>query len=203
MALVLNNILEVPSFRGTFYGDRDGVLDYLNVIGNDHSTRRAQSPNDVKFQDHELPECASRKGGAVHELVTEICNNLGGLLECREVGWWEPWVIINKPGEQVFPHNHNVGANEWSCVYWADVPKGSGNLEFYPFGLQSGDYPVMMTEAQQGDYLIFPGWILHGVRQNCSKQNRVSMSINLRAEYDNKPTAVQPFPNSNIPIGIE
>ena len=201
MDLVLNNILEIPSFRGTFQGDRDGVLDYLKVMGNDHSNRKTQDASDIKYQDHELPESSARKGGALYGLVTEITNGLGELLRCEDIGWWNPWCVINKPGEQVFPHNHNDGPVDWSCVYWADVPENSGNLEFYPFGLQSGSFPVMTTIAQTGDYIIFPGWILHGVRQNCSTKDRVSMSMNMKAVVDeNNPNVPELIlPNGNVP----
>ena len=201
MGIVLQNILEIPSFRGTFNGDREGVLDYLKVIGEDHSNRKTKDATDVRFQDHELPESSARKGGAVYELVTEITNSLGEYLGCNDMGWWNPWTIINKPGEQVYPHNHNDGPHDWSCVYWADVPEGSGMLEFYPFGLQSGSFPTMASPTKSGDYLIFPGWILHGVRQNCSKRNRVSMSMNMKAVWNEPPPQDQPMPNTRLPIG--
>ena len=202
MALELQNILEIPSFRGTFRGDRDGVLDYLKVIGSDHSNRLSDDASDIKYQDHELPENSARKGGAVHLLVSEITNNLGEIMQCKDVGWWNPWAVINKPGEQIFPHNHNDGPSDWSCVYWADVPEGSGSLEFYPFGLQSGSFPTLATTPISGDYLIFPGWILHGVRHNCSTRDRVSMSLNMTTIYDDEPSGDSAVPHGSVPIGL-
>ena len=179
MELVSTNILEIQSFRGTYNGDKDAILDYLKEVGSDDSNRKTTQSYEIGYQDFNLPSDIVQKPGPISDLVTEITDNFSETFDNRKIGWQSPWTIINKPGEQIFPHNHDIGPTFWSAVYWAQVPENSGQLEFYPLGITAYDFTTVTTQPTAGDYLIFPGWILHGVRQNCSTEDRVSMSFNM------------------------
>ena len=186
MELIHENIFEVPSFRGTYSGDNDEILKILLEVGRNNDNRRSQDQSSIKFQDFELPEDKFEKGTPVYELLNEIADNLRHTLaftsqyQASYIGWYPPWTIVNGPGHQVFPHHHNIGPSDWACVYWSKYEEKSGDLEFYPLGMTVGEYPIMTCTPKVGDYLIFPGWIMHGVRQNCSDTERVSMSVNLK-----------------------
>ena len=184
MELIPENIFEVPSFRGTYSGDNDEILKILLEVGHNNNNRRSQDQSCIKFQDFELPEDKFEKGTPVYKLLSEIAENLRHTLSCSSVGWYSPWTIVNGPGYQVVPHHHNIGSADWACVYWSKFEENSGKLEFYPLGMTVGEYPIMTFTPKVGDYLIFPGWILHGVRQNCSDTERVSMSVNLKKHND-------------------
>ena len=76
-----------------------------------------------------------------------------------------------------YPHNHNEQQRGWAFVYWAQVPKNSGDFYYYPMGMPFG--PEKTIKPKEGHFLMFPSWLLHGVRRNASNEKRISMSTNL------------------------
>lgn len=131
-------------------------------------------PTHICWQDIRIPvpfECTE-----IDKVYNYIANTLaektGGTVAASH-----PWTIANGPLEQIYPHSHVGNGNEWSCVYWAQVPENSGMLSIYPLGL---DGPEVLEEPTAGDFLIFPSFLLHGVRHNASPEKRVSMSFNMQ-----------------------
>ena len=94
------------------------------------------------------------------------------------------WSIQHGYQHQTYPHSHypsDVDLTDkipLAGVYWAEIPEGSGSLEFYPTGVINELCTYVMPVV--GDFIIFPADVVHGVRQNTNRtETRVSCSLNM------------------------
>ena len=83
------------------------------------------------------------------------------------------WFNQARPGESTGLHDHAKYSVLSGVVYLSCEP-GSGNLYFRKEGEMDLD---IMPEV--GKLVLFEPWMLHGVRENRSEQNRLSMAFNL------------------------
>ena len=178
----------IPSYRGNVEGvDLEVVRQKLIEYGKDDSIRRSEDSGDIMYQDHEIP--FGDIGPKDDEITKVLEQIMDGAKEFTGLdGVFQPgiWTISNGYNDQIFPHSHNIGPYEFAFVYWAQVPEGSGFLEFYPKGwLGHCENLTLKVEPKEGDFFIFPGDILHGVRQNTNPDElRVSMSGNITVDPD-------------------
>ena len=130
----------------------------------------------------------------MHELLTmqyEIFKDYG--MEPRPaVG--NMWANINYPGSYNKQHLHPN--SQWSGVYYVKVPKNSGSLfvedprpgpnHLLPRrveGIPRALWRVIIYPAIEGQMIMFPAWVPHGVEINESKEKgekgwRVSVAFN-------------------------
>ena len=104
------------------------------------------------------------------------------------------WANMNNPGAYNKQHMH--ANSQWSGVYYVKVPKNSGSLFVEDprpgpnlimprrvEGLPRALWRVVAYPAIEGQIIMFPAWLPHGVQQNESKEKgekgcRVSISFN-------------------------
>ena len=104
------------------------------------------------------------------------------------------WANINYPGSYNKQHMHPNAS--WSGAYYVKVPKKSGNLFVEDprpgpniilprrlEGLPKALWRVVIYPAIEGQIIMFPAWLPHGVEVNASKEKgekgwRVSVSFN-------------------------
>ena len=104
------------------------------------------------------------------------------------------WVNLNYPGAYNKQHMH--ANSQWSGVYYVKVPKNSGNLFLEDprpgpnlimprrlKGIPRALWRVVAYPAIEGQIIMFPSWLSHGVQINESKEKgekgwRVSVSFN-------------------------
>jgi len=104
------------------------------------------------------------------------------------------WANINYPGAYNKQHIHPN--SQWSGVYYVKVPKKSGRLFVEDpragpnimlprrvEGIPKALWRVVIYPAIEGQMIMFPGWLPHGVEMNESKEKgekgwRVSVSFN-------------------------
>ena len=104
------------------------------------------------------------------------------------------WTNINYPGAYNKQHMH--ANSQWSGVYYVKVPKNSGNLFLEDprpgpnlimprrlKGIPRALWRVVAYPAIEGQIIMFPSWLSHGVQINESKEKgekgwRVSVSFN-------------------------
>lgn len=85
-----------------------------------------------------------------------------------------------------FAHVHNHGSSDISGVYYFKVPTG-GSALFFRNPITHFDsslvYEHLATgidiKPNQGDILLFPSWLQHGVKTNMTDETRVSVSFNI------------------------
>jgi uncharacterized protein (TIGR02466 family) len=132
----------------------------------------------------------------MQDLIFEIEIRLENLREifkfkdAKRLAVESMWININPPFSYNNFHTH---INSYiSGVFYIDVPENSGNIEFkHPAILQ----PLFVTEdifeeynaynsskwiisPEQNQLIMFPGWLEHGVSQNLSEHDRISIAFN-------------------------
>ena len=104
------------------------------------------------------------------------------------------WTNINYPGSYNKQHIHPN--SQWSGVYYVKVPKNSGSLFVEDprpgtnivmprrvKGVPRALWRIVIYPAIEGQMIMFPAWLPHGVEMNESKEKgekgwRVSVSFN-------------------------
>lgn len=172
----------IPSFRGCTSVDNNQIIKELLSL--DDSNRRSKDPTDVKYQDISIPTDENGpKLPGINSLVTDIIEQCAVYLQRQVIVDEEIWSIRHGHNEQTFPHSHDTGPFDYAIVYWAQVPEGSGVLEFWPLGMNSETQVDLKVEPKEGEFFMFPGWLLHGVRHNTNPyEERISMSLNLSCD---------------------
>lgn len=134
------------------------------------------------------------------ELISACCASLSeqnGYDRSFRLAITSMWAIINAPGSSNRSHIHP--ASLWSGVYYVQVPKDSGDIEFTdPRTQQLMNPPRFIPNRKRptacwskvdftpmpGLLLIFPSWLYHSVAPNLSKKQgaegeRIIVSFNL------------------------
>ena len=168
------DIFTIYGFEGSV-GDPEIVTESLLKI-HEKGNRISYDPGHISWQDVLIPtpfECPEIK-----KVFEYIGHATAEQLDCG-ITACDPWSISNGPLEQIFPHTHLGNDQEWACVYWAQVPENSGMLSIFPLGLGMKE---IFVKPVAGNFLVFPSFLLHGVRHNASQGKRVSMSFNMKTD---------------------
>jgi len=95
------------------------------------------------------------------------------------------WFALFKKGN--YAHIHNHGSSDIAGVYYFKKSGDDGNL-FFCTPNKAVDTGIiikngrMVVNPSEGDFLLFPGWLDHGVQTNDTDDERVSVSFNIRFE---------------------
>ena len=170
-----STLFSIDLFRAKSSVNPKKMTEYLLKKELDEN-RYTQDINDISFQDLKLP-INNPDSKLLSTLMVDVINKVTKKMDLgvRIMGGW---TIINHHHYQTFPHDHvdEKGSNDMACVYWAQVPENSGSLSFWPLGMPG---PARLVEPKEGEFLVFPADLLHGVRQNTASEPRVSVSFNL------------------------
>ena len=83
------------------------------------------------------------------------------------------WFNLAEPGEITGVHDHSKAA-EISGVYYIATPPSSGDLFFRTEGAED-----FFLQPIEGTLVLFPSNLRHGVAENLSDYNRISLAFNL------------------------
>ncbi|MAS47950.1 MAG: hypothetical protein CL557_11115 [Alphaproteobacteria bacterium] len=121
------------------------------------------------------------------ELATHLqdyCKYLNFNGNCKVT---ESWFSLFKKGN--YGHLHHHGSADISGVYYFKTNGEDGNLFFDSPNPHLGTSTVFygMTPRHeikpiQGQLLLFPGWLMHGIQTNTTDEDRVSLSFNIDFE---------------------
>lgn len=183
----MGSLFFVPAIRGKSNIDNDALLEYLNT---DESIKSiTENTSNITYQDLLLPQGPDHlpKNPIAEQLAEEILQLASIMTGMPSYSNGPMWTIRHGYQHQTYPHSHDPDdLNEiqqrslisLACVYWAQLPEGSGNLEMYPLGV--GNVKMTYVKPVVGDFIIFPADLLHGVRQHTNKtEERISLSMNL------------------------
>lgn len=110
-------------------------------------------------------------------------------LEYEDYVITDSWANVNPPGHSHMIHTHPN--NFLSGVYYVKAPEGSGDIEFVDPRQQALVLqPRVKVQTPQnawkqrispreGNLLIFHSWFQHQVKENLSKEDRISISFNI------------------------
>jgi hypothetical protein len=107
-------------------------------------------------------------------IVEEFGQKLLALYEVPE-GCSNPpfWFNLAKPGELTGVHDHARDASV-SGVFHVQTPPDSGALFFRAVGEED-----LFFEPVEGKVVLFPSTLRHGVQENRSRKERISLAFNL------------------------
>ena len=141
----------------------------------------------------------------IDPILESIMKNLNWDLDQYFIGYQSIWSIINDKYSYNTVHHH--GNALLSLAYYVKIPKdvkSGGELFFkdYRSSSQQRKPPVFKADKnatysermipnkthgfyqmdltpREGDLIIFPGWMEHGVRQSKSNEDRIVISANI------------------------
>ena len=152
-----------------------------------------------KLKDSSIGRSASNSGGGwqsedspveFKQFVEDLVQSMEIFVHCRIENWW---VNVNPPGAYNKQHVHPE--SQMSGVVWFKCPPASGCLTFpNPFAYTQSNfilkfpkdfrdkYMIYHTkdhQPQEGEIIVFPSDLYHGVDPNQSNQDRISLAFNL------------------------
>jgi len=134
------------------------------------------------------------------ERLKEYLDHMDFNMSCgRDIFLSSMWFNINGKGAYNISHQHVE--TTISGVLWIKIPKNSGGITFVSpydflsflemhsyteeFQKDTNYYHNYTFPAREGSILLFPSHIQHKVEENKSKEDRISVSFNLKLLNDN------------------
>tara|TARA_B110001450_G_scaffold249887_1_gene267823 strand:- start:152 stop:754 length:603 start_codon:yes stop_codon:yes gene_type:complete len=125
----------------------------------------------------------------VQKYILKTFQKLGWKTENTNISIDSMWAIINKKNDFNVLHTH---PNSYlSAAYYVSAPKNCGRFHIenlniakrhsYPKIMQNNELNAMVAglDVNEGDLLIFPGYLPHKVAMNESDQDRIVISFNV------------------------
>jgi uncharacterized protein (TIGR02466 family) len=125
----------------------------------------------------------------LQKYILKVFQNNGWKTENKNIRIKEMWAIINKTGDFNVIHTH---PNCYlSAAYYVKAPEKCGRFQienpniakrnFYPEIKTKNELNLQVAgmEIEEGDLLIFPGYLPHKVRANESNEDRIVISFNV------------------------
>jgi len=118
------------------------------------------------------------------ELVRQVKQYTGSFSDTDyEVSVEDCWLTQTAPKEHTVVHNH--GNTHISGVYYFQTNGKDGSIYFLnsntslasTYFIAPDDY--VEYPPTKGLFILFPGWLYHGVRSNDTDENRISISFNV------------------------
>jgi len=125
----------------------------------------------------------------LQKYILKVFQNSGWKTENKNIRIKEMWAIINKSGDFNVAHTH---PNCYlSAAYYVRAPEKCGIFQvenpniakrnFYPEIKRKNELNSLVVgiEINEGDLLIFPGYLPHKVKANESNEDRIVISFNV------------------------
>lgn len=125
----------------------------------------------------------------LQKYILQTFQNLGWKTENQNIRIKEMWAIINKKDDFNVVHTH---PNSFlSAAYYVKAPKNCGRFQVenpniakrhsYPEIANKNEFNMQVggMEINEGDLLIFPGYLPHKVAKNESDEDRIVISFNV------------------------
>ena len=127
------------------------------------------------------------------DVCVDLSKGIGekqGLLSEYQYAIGSSWININS---SKYDHNiyHCHPGTYLACVYYVKCDKDSGNLVFgdprpgnatnipHADNLTVYNSVEINIEPEQGELILFPGWLYHYVASNQNDQKRITIAINI------------------------
>ncbi len=182
--------IDVSSFRSRVLEllDIDSYGDHISVAG----MKDASTINTYGIECHmQNWEETNQLVNAINPCIAEYWKELNYHPNIKPY-IQEMWATISRKAGYVPSHFH--GPTPITAVYYLDKTEGSGDLIIqHPLEALLGSQPInfpfdefeQRMKIQQGDLIMFPGYIRHKTERNVSDDIRISIGMNIasRGEY--------------------
>jgi uncharacterized protein (TIGR02466 family) len=106
---------------------------------------------------------------------------------CYKAAIETSWLTLTKPGQ--YAHIHDHGTSHVSGVYWFKTNGQDGDIVFRNALKSLKCNPIGSSYAhenafapEQGRLSMWPGYLDHGVNENTTSEDRISLSFNILLE---------------------
>jgi uncharacterized protein (TIGR02466 family) len=180
-----------PLWKSKFPGRLDTIIKKIDAfaLDKDVTTKElgGKSLQRYNFKDnpHEWGEL-EQFNIWVGPFIEKVWKNWGCQLEEWQDLRFKSWVNYNDFGQHTGEHTHPNDV--LTIVFYIAKPKDTAELQILdPLLYHWGNTPVGTNNtvfwrdvpAEVGEVVIFPGWMLHRVDINESKEQRISITINI------------------------
>ena len=141
------------------------------------------------FQISQKDTIQNRFALALQEYILNACISLGWKTENKQIRITSMWSIINKKGDFNVAHTH---PNSFlSSAYYVKAPNNCGKFQvenpnqakryWYPEVKSKNEInkDFISLDVEEGDLLLFPGYLSHKVSVNESDEDRIVISFNV------------------------
>ena len=169
---------------------RDKLIDYAYDL-------KKREPEGVSISNHggwqSLDFSVNNEDDVLHYFIINCLAGFPVINESFNIKV-DAWININKTGNYNIKHNHP--GVDLAGVLWIKCPKDCGVIVFdSPTGFQSHNeinsyndnfknqnnlFHSYQFDPTEGKILIFPAHLNHHVKENKSKEDRISVSFNIR-----------------------
>jgi len=130
----------------------------------------------------------------INRRILQVCHRIGESLHFKKDLSYhlQSWANVSPPGASNKIHYHanchfsgvyyiSLKAPECGSIYFRD-PRVASRMMTYPIE-QLTDFTAeeIQMPPEEGRLYVFPGWMEHGVEENRSDRDRVSISFNILA----------------------
>lgn len=184
------NIFSVNIYKQKLNIKNKTLIDYLIQLNKQSKGRNMSNPTGWQSSDLDLSQSIfSKINKEIHKHFMTYAKSipLNNNFHISNM-----WANINGYKDYNLVHTHTYSVI--SGVYYLKTPKNSGRLFFMnPASdfIEHSWYPCIQEYTQQnsprwnifveeGDLVLFPSWLKHGVEPNLNKkENRISMAFNI------------------------
>ena len=181
-------IFSIPLFCQKFSVDNDNIKSFSLSKKQSDNGRIISNVGGWQSNDFNLkkpPKELKEISKYIFDFCLEICN----FMDIKLVSGGTGWININEHGHFNWCHTHPESA--LSGVYYVKTPLDCGDIEFenpsmdLMTNMEVRNYNIFNSSAlkvpsKEGTMYVFPSWLPHKVRPNLSKEERISISFNLK-----------------------
>ena len=186
----MNNIFNVNIYKEKLNIKNKPLIDYILKLKKQSKGRKISNPTGWQSLDFDLnqPIFAALNKTIQQHFLTYI-KSIPLTTNFQILSMW-----ANVNGYKDYNLIHTHGGSVISGVYYLKNPKNSGDLFFvnpacevieYLWGCCIKEYtqqnsPHWNILVEEGDLVLFPSWLRHGVKPNLNKkENRISIAFNI------------------------
>jgi uncharacterized protein (TIGR02466 family) len=155
-----------------------------------HWAPNTQAISDITFTKNLIEEYNLDSFSAELNLnIEQFIKMLGaGHLMGRKYKIFQSWLTLTKQNE--YSHIHNHGDYDIAGVYYYQTNGKDGDIWFKnPTMIHNtyflGHLPQYRNISPEvGKFILFPGWLEHGVQTNTTTNERISFSFNIKFQRD-------------------
>lgn len=180
----------------TVFADRDSFNARLLALATELRRRDPVGVNNSNVRGWQSPNMLQTltQFRDMNTRILQVCERIAESqrFDCDLDLKLQAWINISPPGASNSPHHHanchfsgvyyiSLRAPECGSIYFRD-PRVASRMLSYPAS-EPTDFTTseVRMPPEEGRLYVFPGWLEHGVEENQSDQDRVSLSFNVLA----------------------
>lgn len=169
---------------------QDEITKVLDDVKKTNSFKRPEGWNssthlvsDPTFQTDFVRKCPILKE-EIHYHVCNFLENIGSYVPINNYKITSSWLTQTQKGQHAHLHAH--GENDIAGVYYHTTNEDDGSIFFEsPVEVLKSSFCFrhlhkrLRFKPEVGKIMLFPAWLLHGVSENTSDHERISVSFNI------------------------